>query len=221
MKIAVLLPVYNDADVIINALDSIKNQTFFKDTDNTYCIYLIDNCSTDSLQEKVKNYENLKYFYSPYCGSISISSNIGLIEIYKDNDCDYIACIGSDDEWYLKKLEIQMNYMLNNPEIDICTTGVRYQHKNGRWADLTYAEKHDDIVNLINKGYVPLCHGAAIFKKYTFLKSGFFDPTYKRGVDKNLWQRAKHHCIFGNVPEILYLYNYSGDDFWNNPHNFS
>ena len=62
MNLAILLPVRNGGKTIKRAIDSIENQTFFKNLKNTYKIYLVDNMSSDNLKTEIQGYKNLISF---------------------------------------------------------------------------------------------------------------------------------------------------------------
>ncbi len=50
-------------------------------------------------------------------------------------------------------------------------------------------------------------HATIIFKKDVFHKIGFYEPRFKGREDLELWRKAAGICIFGNIQEILYIYN--------------
>ena len=111
MNLAILLPVRNGAKTIKRAIDSVVNQTFFKNLNNTYTIYLIDNMSSDNLKKEIQDYKNLIYIQSPYLG-IGAALNAGLYRIQNDDSVEYIARMDQDDIWHLNKIEILFSNLL-------------------------------------------------------------------------------------------------------------
>lgn len=215
MKIAIIIPIYNRRELLRKALTSIRDQTFFKNSSHTYRVYLIDNCSTENIREVTKHFNFIKHLYCPYKGNIPAATNLALIEIFKDNDIDYIAHLDSDDTWAEDKLEKQISYMLNHPEVDICGSGIKYENpETGKWCDMRYKELHEDIENLFNNGHEHMCHGSCVFKPEVYLKVGFYSTENWRAHDKEFWRRALKYCQFANVNEILYNYACSEKSFW-------
>lgn len=209
------MPIYNRKELLARALTSIRNQSFFKNDKNTYTVYLVDNCSTENLREVTKHFNFIKHLYCPYKGNIPAATNLALIEIFRDNDVDYIAHLDSDDEWTEDKLKNQISYMLNHPQLDICGTGLKYKNSETlRWCDIINSEFDEDIKNLIQNDKIPLCHGSCIFKPEVYLKVGFYSTDNWRAHDKEFWPRALKYCILGNVPEVLYNYYTSEKTFW-------
>lgn len=215
MKIAIIIPIYNRKELLRKALTSIRDQTFFKDSSNTYRVYLVDNCSTENLREVTKHFNFIKHLYCPYKGNIPAATNLALIEIFRDNDADYIAHLDSDDTWVEDKLEKQISYMLDHPDVDICGAGLKYIHgEKDKWCDMKYSEFHDDIKSKFEEGYDHMCHGSCVFKPEVYLQVGFYNADNWRAHDKEFWARALKYCKFANVSEILYNYSHSEESFW-------
>lgn len=209
MKIAVLLPVRNGAKTIKKAIDSVVNQTFFRK--NQYKIYLVDNMSSDNLIEEIKNYNHLVYIKSPYLG-IGAALNAGLYKIHNDDETEYIARMDQDDVWHLEKIEIQMNFLIQNKEIDICGTQMHFIKANENVIlpfEFSQYPTDDMVIKqwLIN-GRNPMAHPSVIYKKYIFNFVGGYDDTYKYAEDLDLWLRCLSFCKFANINLPLVEYTY-------------
>jgi len=106
MKVSVIIPMYNSRDTIINALNSVKNQTAI---DQILEIIVVNDGSTDDSLILVKKYKKLNpqlpivVFDKPN-GGVSTARNKGM-EI---TNGDWIALLDSDDEWLPHKLEVQI-----------------------------------------------------------------------------------------------------------------
>lgn len=203
MKIAVLIPIKNCVSTILKALNSVENQTYFKDLKNEYVIYLIDDNSDDGLFDIVKNYKNLIYLKNKHYG-ISAALNTGIFEIMKDDSIEYIARLDADDEWFLNKIEIQMDFLKKNPDVDICGTGAILLGKTTNFYGL-YPETHEDIVDhIIVKNKNPICHPSTIINKRIFYYCGVYNDINIRAEDFNLWKTCVHFkCKFYNIQQHL------------------
>ncbi|MFT6546548.1 MAG: glycosyltransferase involved in cell wall biosynthesis [Bacteriovoracaceae bacterium] len=215
MKIAILLPVRNGAHLIEKALDSVVNQTFFK-KGNDYIIYLVDNDSSDDLVEKIKKYKNINYIKSKHLG-IGAALNAGMFRIQSNDDIEYIARIDQDDEWHLNKLEVQMDFLVKNPDVDICGTQMHFT-KGSEDAVLAFEYSHwptDDrtIKDFLLRGMNPLGHPSIVYKKYIFnFCGGYDDATYKYAEDLDLWLKCLSFCKFANINQHLVEYRYQKRD---------
>jgi glycosyltransferase involved in cell wall biosynthesis len=203
--LAILIPVKNNANIVARALDSVVNQTAFLNGVFKYEIFLVDNDSSDNLKEVVNKYENLTYLFCKIPGIVA-ALNAGLFHIMNLPHIKYIARIDSDDVWTEKKIEIQFSYMLENPNIDICGTAIRFV-KGNLYQEWHYGETHNQIIADMQIGQNPIAHPSAIYKKDIFYKCGGYDETFKYNEDLDLWMRASKHFTFHNMQDVLLHYN--------------
>lgn len=208
--LAILIPVKNNANTVTRALDSIVNQTAFLNRKFKYEIFVIDNDSSDNLKEVVAEYKNLTYLFCKIPGIVA-ALNTGVFHIMNLPHIKYIARIDADDTWFNNKIELQFSYMLNNIDIDICGTGIRFITQNV-FKDFCYPEKHEHIINYLKTGQNPIAHPSVIYKKDIFLKCGGYDDTYEYNEDFDLWIRASKYYKFYNTQQILLNYNFDRKD---------
>ena len=104
MKVSVIIPTYNSAHYLGDAVKSVLEQTF---TD--YEILVIDDGSTDKTEEVVKQFGNsVRYIKQPNQG-VSAARNLGIKEsIGKD-----VAFLHVDDVWMPAKL-VNESHVLEN-----------------------------------------------------------------------------------------------------------
>lgn len=108
IKVSVIIPTYNRANCITNAIDSVLAQTY---TD--YEIIVVDDGSTDKTRELLSQRygKRIRYIYQPHAGP-SAARNTGI----RASQADLIAFLDSDDIWLPEKLEIQMPLM-KDPDV--------------------------------------------------------------------------------------------------------
>lgn len=202
-KIAVLIPVKNNASTIVRALDSVVNQTYFKDLKKEYVIYLVDDASSDGLYDLIKGFDNLIYLKNKNSG-ISSALNTGIFKIMNDDSIEYIARLDGDDEWHLNKIEIQMDFLNKNSDIDICGTGVVLLGKTNTIYGV-YAETNKEIYDCVReKNQNPICHPSVILNKRIFYLCGVYDDTNLGAEDFNLWKRCMNfNYNFYNIKDYL------------------
>jgi len=120
---SVIIPTYNQANLLKKALTSVLNQSF-----KSYEIIIIDNFSTDNTQEVVENIKDRNIFYKKIHndGVIAKSRNEGI----KLSNGEWLAFLDSDDSWYSKRLEIISNFLKKNNDYEIiCTDELWPIHK--------------------------------------------------------------------------------------------
>lgn len=110
IKVSVIIPTYNRAEFISDAIESVLNQTF-----EDYEIIIVDDGSTDNTKQIVQSYTSkVKYYYQEQSG-VSSARNYGI----KAATGEYIAFLDSDDQFLPQKLEKQVEVLENNPRIGI------------------------------------------------------------------------------------------------------
>lgn len=117
-KITILLATCNRAAYIEETLNSIINQTY----KNWECIITDDNSTDDTLQiiERLISNDSRFQFYcknEKYKKGLSGTRNFGL-DIAKEKGARYIQFFDDDDLMYPKKLELQIEPFLNNPDLN-------------------------------------------------------------------------------------------------------
>lgn len=115
--VSVIMPCYNSTTYIIEAVESIINQTF---TD--WELIIVDDCSTSNtmpaILQKIKNMDKRISVYStPINSGPGIARNIGIAQAQGQ----YLAFLDSDDYWYPTKLEQQVVFMQTNHYALSCT----------------------------------------------------------------------------------------------------
>lgn len=107
-KVSVVIPVYNGADFILDALDSV----FLQDYSNVE-VLVIDDCSTDATMNVLgKCKYPIQVLKNKINSGASHSRNKGI----KNSTGKYIAFLDADDVWFKNKLCRQVTLMSKNSE---------------------------------------------------------------------------------------------------------
>lgn len=88
--VSVIIPTYNRADKIVEAIRSVKAQSY-----SAIQLIVADDGSTDNTAELLKQFDNIDYFYQENKGQ-GAARNLGL----KHAKGEYIASLDSDDIWH-------------------------------------------------------------------------------------------------------------------------
>jgi glycosyltransferase involved in cell wall biosynthesis len=109
-RIGVIIPTYNSAYYIFEAIDNVSSQTY-----RDYEIIVVDDGSKDSTAEVLREYgDKILHLYQENVGANSARSR-GL----KEAKGEYVALIDADDKWMPDKLQEQVEFMDSSPEIDL------------------------------------------------------------------------------------------------------
>ncbi|PIY08939.1 MAG: glycosyl transferase [Flexibacter sp. CG_4_10_14_3_um_filter_32_15] len=107
--VSIITPVYNCEKFLKQCIESVLNQSF-----QSWELILIDDFSTDSSREIIKNYavldKRIKFFFFQENSGAGIARNKG-IQMAKKR---FIAFLDSDDYWHENKLKEQIDFMISN-----------------------------------------------------------------------------------------------------------
>ena len=109
--ISVVIPTYNRAHLIKDAVQSVLDQTL-----QPYEIIIIDDFSTDNTEEAINSFNSplIKYVKNERKKGANGARNTGIL-IAKG---EYIAFHDSDDLWLPKKLELQKKLIDSDVTVD-------------------------------------------------------------------------------------------------------
>jgi glycosyltransferase involved in cell wall biosynthesis len=187
--VSVVIPTYNRAHLIAQALESVYAQTF-KD----YEVILIDDGSTDGTEELIrKNYHGRLRYVKQENKGISGARNHGIALA----SGKYIAFLDSDDRWLPEKLERQAAYMETHPETGLlCTKLARYEIGGDGKKEICPSGFPKHFSELLEgPNFIPTT--TTMVRKTCFEKAGVFDPELPVAEDWDLWIRiAKNFGMY-------------------------
>lgn len=192
---------YNADTQIIDAVKSIYCQTF-----QDWELILIDDGSTvDEIFLLLNKIED------PRVKVIRDRNNFGLA--YRLNQIidlaqgKYIARMDADDLMHPDRLEKQINFLENHPEVDVVDTGAYVLNKDGVPVGLRGLDDKwkPDAVKALKHGIV--LHPSVVARRDWYCKNKY-DTDYKRAQDRELFVRVFSNTNFYHICEPLYFYRY-------------
>jgi hypothetical protein len=199
-RVTVLMPVYNGEKYLEEAVESILRQTF-----RDFELLIVDDGSLDSTPDLLAGYEprdpRVVIHRFAHNQGLSTTLNFGIVQARGE----YIARMDADDISLPERLQEQVEFMDEHPEVGICGTGTELLSEKPR-KNWQYLVSHDEIharmlfINAIAHPTVML--RASILRKYAL----GYDPHVRYAQDYELWSRAITKTRFANLPKILLKY---------------
>ncbi|MEA1915415.1 MAG: glycosyltransferase [Campylobacterota bacterium] len=189
MHISVVIPTFNRENFILEALQSVLNQSYQASE-----IIIIDDGSSDTTRELLKHYD-IHYVYQENKG-VSSARNLGI----KHAKNDWIAFLDSDDIWESNKLELQVQYHQNNPTIKISHTDEKWI-RNGKIINKKFHQKKPQ--GWCMKENLESCKigpSTVMMHKSIFDTVGVFDEKLIVCEDYDLWLRVLQQFELGLIP---------------------
>jgi len=219
--VTVIIPSYNRYESLLQAIKSVKNQTYNNieiivindnSTDRNYYINKIDNIIMVHLDKNTKN------IYKYAC--VGHVRNIGL-KICSGN---YISFLDDDDYFLPSKIESQVKYLDNNLDIDMCCTegyignGIynsekvyKIYNREYHWTFLKQKLNLDnDFPNIWNLKFITthntIITSSIMFRKKLLLKVGLMKNLPNGYEDYDYWIRLLHYtdCFYFKQPMCYY-----------------
>jgi glycosyltransferase involved in cell wall biosynthesis len=196
-KVSVIIPTYNSAPYLPEALDSVLSQSY-----QDFEIILVDDGSKDSTKEVIRPYLNkLTYLYQDNKGSSS-ARNLGL----NVADGDYLVFLDADDILFPDKLCHQVRFLDSNPDIDVVySNGYRFKiSDDGREYKKLFSKSGYLNVHLGNPQvslsiisiHCPFPLFTAMARRETVEAVGGFDEELMALEDWDLWYRVANKATF-------------------------
>lgn len=193
-KASVLLPVYNAAPFIVQAVNSILEQSF-----RDFELLLFDDGSTD------ETLQILESFKDPRIRIYSSSENLGYLHHLNRGiemaQGEYILRMDADDVAHPRRFEKQVAFMDAHPAIGLCGTWAGYLGEQGPGPrpPLTHEQI---VIHLLC--FTTIAHPTAIIRTAILREHGLrYDPAFYTAEDHELWGRMSACTRLANIPEVL------------------
>ncbi len=197
--ISVLVPIYNSSRFLEDSIRSIINQTY-----SNFEIIIVDDSPTDdgslailqSLDDK-----RIKYIKPPERLGMVKSLNYAA-QIAKG---DYFARMDADDISHSKRFQLQVMYLVNNPNISVVGCNCYKIDENNKITGALVHPISDEEIKaklLFNSAII---HPSVMMRKNVLLDN-LYDENCFCCEDYELWSRLMSRYNFHNLSEKLFKY---------------
>jgi glycosyltransferase involved in cell wall biosynthesis len=195
--VSVIIPTYNYAHFVIDAINSVLNQTY-----KSVEIIVVDDGSTDNTHKVLEKFildRKIKYIKKNN-GELSSARNAGI----KVSTADYIAFLDADDMWEPNKLEEQIKIFKNSEYKNLGVVYCQYSliDTSGRPLVHGYTVKINPTMKgmiferLLESNTIVSSGSGVLIKRECLEKTGYFDEDLKSAEDWDMWLRLAKHFEF-------------------------
>lgn len=196
--VSVIVPCYNQAEYLHEALESVLKQTYR----NWECL-IVNDGSIDHTEAVAKSWvekdNRFKYLFQVNKG-LSSARNAGL----KTAKGDYIQFLDSDDLIEPEKIKVQTAALLNDREIDVSVSGYRYfegstlelraMGRDNFFPEVVLHKNDVDTKAILNVKN-PMVISAPLYRISVFEKVGVFDEDLVSLEDWEFHTRCALHDL--------------------------
>lgn len=198
--VSVVIPTYNRADLLEEALSSVLQQTY-----QDFEVIIVDDGSTDDTRERVAALQSdprMRYVYQENHG-LAGARNTGI----RASRGDYIALLDDDDIWLPDKLEKQMSLMAVDDQADVVHCDFRFVDLACNPLPMRYqrpASRGTLYEDLMYGNMIAGSGSAVLIRARCLAEVGLFDENLPACEDQDLWRRmalAQHNFVY--LDEVL------------------
>jgi glycosyltransferase involved in cell wall biosynthesis len=201
--VSVIIPTYNRANYLKKSIQSVLDQTF-----SNFEIIVVNNFSTDDTLEVISslNDSRIKVINFHNGGIIAKARNQGIIKSVGK----YISFLDDDDLWCSNKLEIQVKFLYDNPDIQIIYSNAfivdEFDNKKDLLLNKEQPKSGHVFPDLLYENFVPIL--TVLMKREVYEEIGLFieDIDVKGSEDYEYWLRTALSFNFGYIDSELALY---------------
>jgi glycosyltransferase involved in cell wall biosynthesis len=195
IKITVLMPCYNAAEYIRDAIHSVITQTF-----RDFEFIIINDGSTDNSVDLINSFsdERIVLLEQKQQG-VAAALNYGL----RYARANLIARFDADDLCFSDRLEKQYKFMNSNPECIVVGSAADYLDVSGNYVftQLPQVKTNEEIQNLSFQ-ICPFIHASVMYRK-DFIAAIGYNINAHSFEDHLLWLQLKGKGKMNNMPEPL------------------
>lgn len=199
-QVSVIIPAYNQAHYLNEAIRSVLNQTY-----QDFEVVVVDDGSTDDTCEIVHGFTDPRvcYIYQENSG-LSAARNTGI----RNTDSPLITFLDSDDLFLPEKLTLLIRALEDKPEIGfVAGKYIPIDEEGNRLKNESELKFTKEKTQLLLQN--PICVGSVLVRRAWFEKTGFFDESLHAYEDWDMWLRlARTGCRMAWVEQPVYLYRF-------------
>jgi glycosyltransferase involved in cell wall biosynthesis len=192
-RITVIIPVFNRAEMVREALESVQQQTRPPDE-----IIVVDDGSSDGSATASSAFGGVDLVRQSNRG-ISAARNTGI----RRARGNYIAFLDSDDLWQKEKLKQQERFMDAHPEIPLCHTDETWVLRGRRHNPKHYHRKEGGFLFRPSLERCLISPSAVMIRRDLFPVVGLFDESLPVCEDYDLWLRVTARYPVGFLNQAL------------------
>ena len=197
-KVSLLMCVYNGETHLREAVESILNQTF-KDFE----LVIVDDGSTDSSWQILSEYSAKDSRIVLIQNEVNLGLEKSLNKGLAATKGEYFARQDADDVSLSNRLQLQVDFLDNHPEVGALGTAVELINEQGNTIGKnSLPTDHESLQSLLLFNNF-MHHSTLMVRSSLMQKLGGYDETMRYVEDYDLWWRLSYLSRLATLPNIL------------------
>jgi len=194
--VSVIIPTYNRADLVRQAVASVEAQTF-----RDFEIVVVDDGGADGAYEVLSARRELRVLRHLRRRGVSAARNTGINAARGE----WLAFLDSDDLWLPDKLARQISLLEGQPELRLCQTDETWVRRGVRVNKPLSHRKAAGQIFLASLARCMISPSAVMLHRRLLHDHGGFDASLPAAEDYDLWLRLTWRYEVGLVDEPLII----------------
>lgn len=198
--VTVLMAVFNEADFVVQAVESICQQTWAD-----FELLIIDDGSQDASVDLIRAIADprIKLHCQGQNQGLSSCLHWGV----QQAQGDYIARMDADDMALPTRLEQQVQQLTRHPTVGLVGSGYTLINERGEEATGYSFPSTDVAIRWLSLLGNPFAHPTVMLRRSLLVQHQLnYDPSLPAAQDYDLWTRLLHHTQGMNLPDPLVRY---------------
>lgn len=199
VEVSVVMPVYNAAPYLKDAIHSILTQTY-----HDFEFIIVDDGSTDRSGEIIKSFIDARIvFLQQENRGLAYSLNRGI----RESSGKYIARMDADDISLSDRLRLQVAFLNHHPEyVAVGSNAIVLDQTGGELYKVKMPTEHEEIISRLP--YNPIFfHSSVMYLRSVFLScGGYNEKIFHFFEDQILWNLMARNGKLYNLSDPLIKY---------------
>ena len=196
--VSVLFSVYNGADYLREAINSILNQTY-----REFEFIIIDDGSTDATPQILDEFTDTRII------RLRNDQNLGLVislnKALAVAKGKIIARMDADDISLPDRFQKQLAYLERHPEVGVLGTAMNQVGAGGELISVLVPPTEHAVILWQTLFSCAIFHATVMMRRSVVMAVGGYDVNFVHSEDLELWSRLFSETRFANLSEILYI----------------
>lgn len=199
-EISAIIPCYNDSEYVVDAIESVLNQTKIPDE-----VIVIDDGSTDELKKIIGDYianNDINLIEHEENKGLPAARNTGI----KAANGRYIALLDADDRWLPKKIEVQTAALQQDASLGMVFSD---HYRVTPDDEVIIVRRADDppeeefLEKAFVRGIGGILPSAVLIRRECFTRVGYFDEELRLAQELEMWMRIGAEYRLKRIPKPL------------------
>lgn len=214
MKISVLMSVYKaeNPEYLDRALQSVWDDQTHKPNE---IVLIADGSLTPDLDKIIDKWKEALGASFVLCrNEVNLGLTKSLNKGLKKASGDFIARMDSDDISHPRRFELQYNFLIDNPDIDVVGGALQEFNDNNECLNIRYYPQNPKTIKKYICKASPLAHPTVMMRRRIFDSGLSYDERFRTSQDIALWFDVLYKGYnISNLSDITIYFRFAEDVF--------